>query len=201
MKAIVIGATGTIGKAVSKALEDEGYEVLKASRNSNPGIDIENAASVKAFFNSTGTADVIVVAAGTASFGKLNELEENDFQKSVNSKLLGQVRVAQTGLKALNPKGTIVLTGGMLAYVPWPETSAVAMVNKGVEGFVKGAGEETSDDKKVVVIHPPYLAETAKKLDMDPDKWPNAEKVAAAYIDAIKSARNGTAAFVDGYRP
>lgn len=201
MKAIIIGATGTIGKAVAKAFAGAGYDTMEVSRNSNPPIDIDNAASVEKFFSQCGKADVIVSAAGNASFGEIGKLTESDLQSTVNSKLLGQFRVVQSALKVLNPVGTIIVTGGMLAYSPWPATSAVAMVNAGLEGLVRGAAKETGDDKKVVIMHPPLLAETAGKMNMDPSPWPDAAKVSEAYLDAVTSAENGTAAFVEGYRP
>jgi uncharacterized protein YbjT (DUF2867 family) len=47
MKLIVIGATGTIGKAVADALAAR-HEVIRASRNGEVGVDVEDAASVAA---------------------------------------------------------------------------------------------------------------------------------------------------------
>lgn len=201
MKVIIIGATGTIGKAVANAFADAGYETLEVSRNSNPSIDIDNAASVEKFFSQCGKADAVVCATGNATFGEIGKLTESDLQSTVNSKLLGQFRVVQSALKILNPGGTIIVTGGMLAYSPWPATSAVAMVNAGLEGLVRGAAKEITDDRKVVVMHPPLLAETAKYMNMDPAPWPEAAKVASAYLDVVRSAENGKAAFVKGYRP
>lgn len=201
MKAIIIGATGTIGKAVATAFAESGYDTLEVSRSSNPPLDIDNAASVTKFFSHCGKADVVISAAGNASFGEIGKLSESDLQNTVNSKLLGQFRVVQSAMKILNPGGTIIVTAGMLAYSPWPGTSAVAMVNAGLEGLVRGAAKETEDDRKVVVMHPPLLAETAKNMNMDHSPWPDAAKVATAYLNAVKSAENGMAFFVEGYRP
>lgn len=43
------------------------------------------------------------------------------------------------GLSNLWAGGVIIITGGMLAYSPSPQTSLVAKVNAGLEGFAKAA--------------------------------------------------------------
>ncbi|MGK7394700.1 MAG: NAD-dependent epimerase/dehydratase family protein [Candidatus Cyclobacteriaceae bacterium M3_2C_046] len=48
-KTVLIGATGTIGKAVYHKLSDKGYDVIPPSRKSNPFIDIENKESIDNF--------------------------------------------------------------------------------------------------------------------------------------------------------
>lgn len=65
-KALVIGATGTIGSAVCSKFKTAGYETLEATRNSNPKIDIDSMESVNEFFNDGLEFDVIVCAAGEA---------------------------------------------------------------------------------------------------------------------------------------
>lgn len=47
MRVLVVGASGTVGQATVKAFTDQGDEVVSASRNSSPGIDITDVASVK----------------------------------------------------------------------------------------------------------------------------------------------------------
>ena len=47
-KIAVIGATGTIGKAVADAFEARGDEVVRISRKTDLAIDIEDNASLRA---------------------------------------------------------------------------------------------------------------------------------------------------------
>lgn len=51
-KSVVIGATGTIGKAVAQLLKESGHEVVAASRNGENQIDIDNPESIDEFFAS-----------------------------------------------------------------------------------------------------------------------------------------------------
>ncbi len=200
-KAIVIGATGTIGRAVVTALKNEGYEVVGASRSSQMKVDLENPATVDVFLKQTGKVDAVVCAAGNAAFAALSDLSEENFSYTLNSKLMGQVRLVQKALSYLNPGAVIILTGGIFAYNPWPGASAIAMVNAGLEGFTRGVATETTDGKRVVIVHPPLVDETAVAMGMDPAGCATAEEVALTYIQALKDAKNGSAYFTKGYHP
>jgi len=201
MKTIVIGATGTIGKAVADLLSEKGHEVVGASRSSANSIDIDNPASIDGFFAETEDVDAIICAAGNASFGALKDLTDEQIELGLKSKLLGQINVVRKGISKLNPNGVIILTGGILAYTPWPETTNIATVNAGVEGFVKAAALELDEERRVLVVHPPLVKETAEAMGMDASPWPEAAKVAGTYLNAIAGNENGKAVFVEGYAP
>ena len=201
MKAIVIGATGTLGSAVVKKLEESGYQVTGASRNSETRVDIEDEDSVKALLDHTGKVDAVVCAAGRAAFGELNSLTSAEFDLSYRNKLMGQVKLLQKALSYLNPGGVILLTGGIFAYRPMPGSAAIAMVNAALEGFVRAAALETDPDKKIIVIHPPLVAETAKMMGLDPSPYLTAEEASEAYLDAIKNGKSGVPFFAKGNTP
>ncbi len=201
MKAIVIGATGTIGRAVKNKLEHAGYEVTGVSRHSEPPVDIEDENSVTGLLNQAGKVDVIVCAAGNAAFGELANLSDNDFNLSLKNKLMGQVKLLQKGLSYLNPGGTILLTGGIFAYKPMPGSAAIAMVNAGLEGFVRAAALETDNNKKIIVVHPPLVAETAKLMGLDPTPFLTAHDVSETYLDAINKGKSGVPFFAKNNAP
>lgn len=201
MKAIVIGATGTIGKGIVEELESKGWEIISGHRNSIVNIDIDNAESVHNFFESTEKVDAIICAAGQAAFAPISELDEEKLQLSLNSKFAGQLRVAKYGLKNLKENGAIILTGGMFAYAPWPSTSVISAVNKGLEGFALGASLELEDGKRIMVAHPPLLSETAEKMGVESAPWPNTSVVAKSYSKALESGKTADVFYVDGYEP
>lgn len=199
MKIAVIGATGTIGKAVSDLLKKEGHEVIECSRKVEPKINIDNPESIDAFYEKIGEIEAVICAAGIANFGSLQELTDQQFQRGIQSKLMGQVNLVRKGIANLAEGGVFVLTSGMLAVKPWPETSAVAMVNAGLEGFTKAAALDLPDDKRICVVSPPLVSETAEKMGRDTEPWPNAAKVAKAYLRAITGDANGEIIYVEGY--
>lgn len=201
MKALVVGSTGTIGKAVVEILQQKGMEVIGASRSTNPSLDITDSSTIDAFFEKLGEVDAIVSVAGDAAFTFLDKVTDDDIQLSVNSKLLGQVNLVRKGVKNLRPGGVFVITGGILAYDPIPQTSMIAMVNAGLEGFARAVALELTEGRRIVVVHPAWVAETAAKIGMDPAPWPDARETATAYLEAIEGTKHGEPVFVNGYDP
>src|SRR6185312_3943523 len=180
---------------------EKGYEVIGTSRSGNPALDITNNSNIETFYKNLGEVDAIVCAAGDAAFSFLNKVTDANIQLSVNSKLLGQVNLVRKGLNNLRPGGVFVLTGGILAYSPMPQTSLISMVNIGLEGFAKAVALELTEGRRIVVVHPSWVAETAAKIGMDPAPWPDAKKTAIAYLEAIEGTNNGEPVFVEGYVP
>ncbi len=50
MKIIVIGATGTIGAKVADALSAKKHEVIRASRNGDIKVNLDDPATIRALF-------------------------------------------------------------------------------------------------------------------------------------------------------
>ncbi|MCF8049591.1 MAG: short chain dehydrogenase [Desulfobacterales bacterium] len=201
MKIAVIGATGTIGKAVAGLLSNRRHDVISVSRSTRPGVNIDDPASIDAFYSALDEVDALVCAAGSAAFGHLSDLTDEQVRLGIDSKLMGQVNLVRKGMAALRPGGVFVLTGGMLAYSPWPGTAAVALVNAGLEGFVRAAALDLEQGRRIVVVHPPLVAETAAAMGMDPAPWPAASAVAEAYLIALEGKLTGKPVFVAGYGP
>lgn len=201
MKILIIGATGTIGKEITKLSHDKGYRVIAASRNGDPSINIDDPVSLDQYFDHAPDFDAIICVAGSVNFGKVTELTDDQIELGINSKLLGQVNVVRKGLKKLKPKGVIILTGGFLAYNPWPETSNIAMVNAGLEGFVRAAALDLDEDKRVLIVHPPFIKETAIAMGMDGTPWPTAATAAFTYLSCLANKLSGIPIFIEGYAP
>src|ERR1700694_1957534 len=127
MKILVIGATGTIGKAVVRLSKEKGHEVIEASRSLQPSVDLADASSIDRFYESLEAVDAVIITAGDAAFAALDQLNDAQIELSLNSKLGGQINMVRQGLQKLRPNGVFVITGGMLAYAPWPQTSMLTM--------------------------------------------------------------------------
>lgn len=201
MKVLVVGSSGTIGKQVTKLLKEKGHEVIGASRSTTPALDITSPSNIGTFYSNLGEVDAIICTAGDAAFSFLNKVSDKEIQLTVNSKLLGQVNLVRKGLNNLRPGGVFVITGGILAYSPIPQTSLIAMVNAGLEGFTRAVALELTEGRRIVIVHPDWVAETAAKIGMDPSPFPDAAKTAKAYLEALEGTKNGEPIFVEGHKP
>ena len=191
MKIVVIGATGTIGKAVADALAGNGHEVIRASRKSAVRVDIEDRATLNALFAGTKDVDAVVCCAGGAAWGPLANLTDEDFARSLRYKLMGQVNVIRAAMDKVKDGGSITVTSGILAGKPTPGSAAVSLVNAGLEGFVRAAGLEMQRGVRVNVVSPPWVTETLRARKMDRPHSMAAQDVAKAYVAAVEGQANG----------
>jgi NAD(P)-dependent dehydrogenase (short-subunit alcohol dehydrogenase family) len=191
VRILVIGATGTIGRAVVAALS-AGNEIISASlRSTTLKVDIAEPASVQAMYRSLGKLDAVVCVAGQAKFAPLAQLSDADFRFCLDNKLMGQVNLVRFGIEHVSDGGSFTLTSGILAQTPMPGSAAISLVNAGLEGFVRAAALEAPRHIRVNVVSPPWVTETLQALKMDPSQGLPAAVVARAYVRSVTG--NGTA--------
>ncbi len=190
MKIVVVGATGTIGKAVADALASR-HEVVRVARHGPVQADLEDPASVRELFERVRDVDAVVCCAGSAAFRPLAQLTDADLQASLRSKLLGQVNLARTALSHVKDGGSITLTSGVLSREPMPGGAAISMVNAALEGFVLGASVELPRGLRINVVSPPWIKETLVALKMDPSPGLPAAACAKAYLAAVEGRHQG----------
>ncbi len=191
MRIIVIGATGTIGKAVIKALAPHHQLVKVAYRGGDYRVDLASKDSIEDLFRQVGSFDAVVSTAGVAKFGSLDELTDDDYMLALTNKLMGQVNLVRTGRKYINENGSFTLTSGMLSYHPIPGSSSISMANAGLEGFIRAAAMEMMRGVRVNVVSPVFVKETMEAMGLDSSHGMSAEKVALAYKESVEGKRNG----------
>jgi NAD(P)-dependent dehydrogenase (short-subunit alcohol dehydrogenase family) len=191
MRILVVGASGTIGRAIVAALTPQ-HQVIAASRLSlDAPVDIEKPASIREMFRRVGKLDAIVSAAGQAKFAPLAELTDSDFRFSLDNKLMGQVNLARLGFEWVADGGSITLTSGVLASSPMPGSAAISLVNAGLEGFTRAAALEAPRGIRVNVVSPPWVSETLAAIGMDTAHGLPAASVARAYVAGVTGTQTG----------
>ena len=177
--------------------------MIGVSRKSTPPVDIAKTDQLKKFLTEMDPVDHIICTGGGAHFGsKLDDLTDEQIYEGINSKLMGQVNVIRFGHKKLNKGGSILLTGGIIAYKPiFPDAAQVGLVNSGLNGFVIGAAHDLKDDGvRINVIHPPLIKESAVYFGMSGDGLPSAEEAAKIYSDCLfKETGTGQEYFFPGF--
>lgn len=191
MRILVVGATGTIGRAVVAALS-AGNEIVAASRQSTAvAVDLADPASIREMYRSVGTVDAVACTAGQAKFAPLAQLSDADFRFCLDNKLMGQVNLVRFGFEHVADRGSFTLTTGILARSPMLGSAAVSLVNAGIEGFVRAAALEAPRGIRVNAVSPPWVSETLQALKMDPSQGLPAAVVARAYVESVTGTGTG----------
>ncbi|MGB5872796.1 MAG: short chain dehydrogenase [Bacteroidota bacterium] len=191
MKVVVVGATGTIGKAVVKALAPR-HEVVPVTHQSGANrLDLADQKSIITTIRAIGRVDAIINVAGLAKFGSLQELTDADFQLSLRNKLMGQVNLVRAAFEQVADNGSITLTSGALGRSPMPGSAAISLVNAGIEGFVRAAALEMPRGIRINTVSPGWVTETLKALGMDPAGGTPSDVVAGAYLQSLEGGQTG----------
>ena len=191
MRILVVGATGTIGRAVVAALSPRHDIVPVTRRHTAITADLARPDSIRALYQALGQVDAVVCAAGDAKFAPLDQLSDSDFQFSLNNKLLGQVNLVRYGFAHVRDGGSFTLTSGILARTPMPGSAAVSLVNSGLEGFTRAAALEAPRGIRVNAVSPPWVTETLQALGMDPSQGLPAASVARSYVESVEGKQSG----------
>ena len=191
MRILLIGATGTIGKAIAAALSRR-HDVLLASRQQALlHVDLADPASIRALYAKVGKVGAVISAAGQASFKPLDALSDAEFRFSLDNKLMGQVNVVRYGLDRVDDNGSITITSGILAQRPSRGSGAVSLVNAGLEGFARAAALEAPRGIRINVVSPPWVTETLQALGMPLQGGLPAATVAQAYVGSVEGTATG----------
>jgi NAD(P)-dependent dehydrogenase (short-subunit alcohol dehydrogenase family) len=192
MRILVIGSHGTIGRAIVEALSHD-HEVLGASRsNADIHVDIRDVESIRAMYDRVGKVDAVISAAGSGAWKPLAELNDEDFATSLRYKLMGQVNVVRYGFEHVNDGGSITTTSGVLSQKPMQDSSAISLVNAGLEGFTRAAALEAPRGIRVNVVSPPWVTETLIAMgSSDLSHGKPAAEVAQSYVRSVTGKETG----------
>lgn len=191
MRVMVIGATGTIGRAVVETLSSR-HEVVKVGhKDGEYRVDIRSPDSIKKLYEAVGPVHAVVSAAGLATFGPLDQLTDEDFLLSVNNKLMGQVNLVRIGSRYIRDNGSFTVTSGVLSGEPMKGSAAISLVNAGLEGFVRAAALELPRGLRLNAVSPGWVKETLEAMGMDGSAGMPAMQVALAYVESVEGTRHG----------
>ena len=190
MKVLVIGGTGTIGKAVVELLQKD-HDILTVGYSDGEyHVDIASKESIQTLFDKVGKVDAVISTTGLANFGKFNELTDADYALGLNNKLMGQVNLVRIGQHFLKQGGSITLTIGILAKEPIPGSTVVSLANGGLEGFIRPASLELQGIR-INAVSPPFVKETMEMMGMDSSAGMPVAQVAKTYKAVLEGEFNG----------
>ena len=193
MKIILIGASGTLGSAVDKALNTR-HEIVRVGRKSGDfQVDITDPASIERLFLKIGEFDAVVCTAGEVHFGPFAEFTQDKFQIGLHSKLMGQVNLVVLGLKHIRNGGSFTLTTGQINEDPIGVGASGAMVNGGLEAFARSAAIELPRGLRINVVSPTVTEESWSAFGpFFPGQKPvPASEAALGYVKSVEGRQTG----------
>jgi NAD(P)-dependent dehydrogenase (short-subunit alcohol dehydrogenase family) len=193
MKIIVIGASGTIGKAVVAALAPRHEIVRVGSKSGDVQADIRDTSTIRKLFEKTGRVDAVVSCAGKAHMGDFASMTENEVMIGLKDKLMGQVNLVLIGRDYVNDNGSFTLTSGILSHDPVPMASCLSLVNGALNSFVPAAAIELPRGIRINVVSPGLLEESAPAYG---PYFPGfdivtSKRVANAYVKSVDGKLTG----------
>ena len=193
MKIVVVGATGTIGKAVVAALAGR-HEVVKVGkRGGDRQVDITDSESIRRLFEQVGRFDALVSAAGKVHFGELAAMTEKEMAVGLKDKLMGKVNLVLIGQDHVNDQGSFTLTSGLLSHDPIRYGASASLVNGAIDAFVRAAAIELPRGVRINVVSPGLLTESLGAYGdyFRGHETVPASRVANAYVKSVEGRLTG----------
>ena len=157
MKIVIVGASGTIGSAVSELLARDHQVIRVGHSRGDATVDMTDGASIAALFAGIGRFDALVVASGSVAFNALTEMTDEQWQLGLQSKLMGQINLTRAAIPYLNDKGSITLISGILSEEPIHWGVSATTINGAIEHFVKWAACELRGGLRINWVMPAVL--------------------------------------------
>ena len=152
-RALVTGASRGIGKAITKALVEEGYTVVGTSRNPNqlqeeariPGVsyialDLSDENSINNMLSTIGDIDVLINNAGSSQVGAIEEIPLAKIKEYLQLYFIGVAQLTQGLLPKMRTQnsGKIITISSMAGRTPVPFSSYYAAGKAALNAFSQG---------------------------------------------------------------
>ena len=193
MKVIIVGASGTIGRAVVAEL-GERHDIISAGRSSGDlRLDITDGQSIRAAFEKVGSFDALVSATGAVKFAPFDDMEAEDYEIGLKDKLMGQVSLVLIGRRFISDGGSFTLTSGVLDSDPIRAGSSASMANGAINSFVIASAIEMPRALRINAVCPGVISESMKNYapffrGFEPVP---AARAAMAYAKSVEGVQTG----------
>ena len=182
--ALLTGATGGLGRAISTALAARGAKLILSSRKTEelvklarslPGsghttlpCDLAEEGAALALIEQAGDIDVLVANAGLPASGRLESFSQNEIGRALRVNLEAPVRMTRELLPRWHERGSghFVYISSISGYASAPRASVYAATKFGLRGFALNLREDLRDSGiGVSVITPGFIREAGMFAD------------------------------------
>lgn len=189
---VITGASSGIGYATAKLFSERGYRVYGISRRGELRADVKNYGEIKGTIERVvekeGGLDILVVNAGIARVGYVEEFEISDWLEVLNTNLNGAFYTVKAALPHIREGGHIVFVGSIASKRAFPGWAAYCASKWGLLGFAKSLGEELKGKIKVSTVLPGAVDTPLwEGIGGDKSRMLKAEDVAKVILNIVES--------------
>jgi NAD(P)-dependent dehydrogenase (short-subunit alcohol dehydrogenase family) len=189
---VITGASSGIGYATAKLFSGRGYRVYGISRRGELRADVRNYEEVKGAIERVvekeGGLDILVVNAGIARVGYVEEFEISDWLEVLNTNLNGAFYTVKAALPHIREGGHIVFVGSIASKRAFPGWAAYCASKWGLLGFAKSLGEELKGKIRVSTVLPGAVDTPLwEGIGGDRSRMLKAEDVAKVILNIVES--------------
>ena len=198
MRVLLVGASGTVGKAAASGLAR--HDIVTAGRSSGDvKVDLMDEAAIRTMYEKVGQVDAVVATSGHTHFGPLVDMTAQLFMKGINDKLMGQIHLVLLGLNSVKDGGSFTLTSGVTNRDVIRKGANAAAVNGALDAFVKSAAIEMPRGIRINAVSPGLLEESVKKYEgFFPGHEPvSSARVGLAFAKSVEGALTGQVIIID----
>ena len=209
---LIAGATGELGAALARALNDEGADLALAGRDHDKlealgdelgapvaGFDAEQPASCKtavdALAAGLGGLEAAIVAPGVTAFGAADEVSAEVVQRLFAVNATGPIALIGAALGHLESGGAVVGVSAVTVDYPTAGIAHYSAAKAALAAYLKAVRHERRRDGiHVIDVRPPHLDTgfTDRALCGTPPRLPEPvdhQQVVAATIEALRAGR------------
>jgi len=168
MKAIVTGAAGGLGQAISKTLRGAEMEVLAPGKEE---LDVTSADCVKVFFESAEDTDLLVCNAGMTIDKTIARMSEQDWSRVIDVNLKGAFLCAREVARGMAKRrsGHILFISSFSALHPPVGQANYSAAKSALLGMMKSMAQELGRRNVRVNAVIPGFMETKMTAGLDDD--------------------------------
>lgn len=202
--ALIWGAAGSIGQALTTELRTDGWEIIAISRSdqdvpdavttiqadvTNPQM-VENAVLTAAY--EVSEIDLFIYSAGDITSTRVSDMKPQEWQRIMGANLDGAFMTTHFSLPLLSENATLIYIGAVSERLRLPGLAAYAAAKAGLEAFAEALRKEERK-RRILVVRPGAVATSFwKKVPMRlPKDAASAQKVSKRILAAYEDGQTG----------
>jgi NAD(P)-dependent dehydrogenase (short-subunit alcohol dehydrogenase family) len=142
MKVVVIGGSSGIGAATAESARTRGWDVVVASRRTDPSLDVTDEHAVGEFFERVGPLDHLVYTPAARASGLLAEIDLDAARRAVDTKLWGAIYAARHAAPRISHEGSMTFVSGAAAWRPQAGWTITAATNAAIAALARALAVE-----------------------------------------------------------